>query len=174
MFDDVYEGRSDRRVDTEFRTLQEGLRVVIPAVAVLFSFLLTLPLQASFSELRGVEQIAFYVAFVSAALATVLLVAPSAHQRMRAPISGIPRHTPSDVAAAAWLSIAGTVAFAIAIGAATFLVSALVFEDVAAAIVTILIVGVTAWAWFYLPVVTFSKDDRRQEDASEQSPPRSA
>jgi hypothetical protein len=63
------------------------------------------------------------------------------------------------------------VAFAIAIGAATYLVSALVFEDVLAVIVTILIVGVTAWAWFYLPVVTFSKDDRRQEDASEQSPP---
>jgi Family of unknown function (DUF6328) len=95
MFDDVYESRDDRRVDTEFRTLQEGLRVVIPAVAVLFSFLLTLPLQGSFSELRGSEQIAFYVAFVSAALATVLLVAPSAHQRMRAPISGIPRQTPA-------------------------------------------------------------------------------
>ena len=78
------------------------------------------------------EQTVYYVAFVSAALATVLLVAPSAHQRVRAPISGIPRHTPSDVAAAAWLSIAGTVAFAIAIGAAAYLVSALVFEDVLA------------------------------------------
>jgi Family of unknown function (DUF6328) len=171
VFDDVYEGRDDRRVDTEFRTLQEGLRVVIPAVAVLFSFLLTLPLQRLFSELSGSERIAYYIAFVSAALATVLLVAPSAHQRIRAPISGIPRHTPSDVAAATWLSIAGTVAFAIAIGAATYLVSALVFEDVVAAIVTILIVGITAWAWFYLPAVTFSKDDRPLEDGSEQRRP---
>lgn len=168
MVDDAHESRNDREVDTEFRTLMEGLRVVIPAVAVLFSFLLTLPLQPAFSELRGVERVAFYVAFVSAVLATVLLVAPSAHQRIRAPISGIPRHTPGDVAAATWLSISGTAAFAVAIGAATYLVSTLVFEDVSAAIVTTIVVAVTGWAWFYMPIVTFSK--RKKREAERKSP----
>jgi amino acid transporter len=150
-----------RQVDTEFRTLLEGLRLSIPAVAVLFSFLLTLPLQAAFSDLRAVERFAFYLAFVSAALATVLMVAPSAHQRVRAPISGIPRRSPSDVASATWLSIAGTICFAISIGAAVYLVSALVFEDdVWAGIITALVAGVTAWSWFYMPLVTFNKKKR--------------
>jgi hypothetical protein len=157
MADESSEHGDDREVDTEFRALLEGLRVVIPAVAVLFSFLLTLPLQAAFSDLTDSEQVAYFVAFVSAALATILLVAPSAHQRVRAPISGIPRRTPSDVAASAKLSIAGNVCFAIAIGAATYLVSALVFDNVSAAIVATMIVVVTAWSWFYMPIVTFDK-----------------
>lgn len=168
MSDKSDEQRDDRDVDTEFRTFLEGLRVVIPAVAVLFSFLLTLPLQAAFSDLTDSEQVAFYVAFVNAALATVLLVAPSAHQRVRAPISGIPRRSSSDVAAATKLSIAGTVCFAIAIGAATYLVSALVFNQVSAAVLATVIVVVTAWSWFYMPLVTFSKkkkDAGRHPDA---------
>lgn len=150
---------SDNPVDEEFRTLLEGLRTSIPAVAVLFSFLLTLPLQATFADTRAVERIAFYVAFISATLAMVLLVAPSAHQRVRAPITGIPRRSPQDVAAATWLTIAGTVSFAISVGAATYLVSTLVFEDVTAVIVTAIIVAVTSWSWFYMPLITFSKDD---------------
>jgi len=153
----------DGDVDDQFRALLEGLRLTIPAVAVLFSFLLTLPLQAAFSELRTVEKVVFYVAFISASLATVLVVAPSAHQRVRAPISGIPRRTPSDVAAATWLSIAGTIAFAVSIAAASYLVSALIFtNDLAAGLITAVVAGVTAWAWFYMPAVSFSRDDKEK------------
>lgn len=150
----------DREVDEQFRALLEGLRATLPAIAVLFSFLLTLPLQASFSELRAVELVVYYIAFISASIATILVVAPSAHQRVRAPISGIPRRSPHDVAVAAWLSIAGTVAFAVSIAASTYLVSTLVFHDVAAGVVTAIIAGVTAWSWFYIPLVSFSKDDK--------------
>lgn len=149
----------DRDVDEQFRALLEGLRATLPAIAVLFSFLLVLPLQAAFSELRRVELIVYYIAFISASIATILVVAPSAHQRIRAPISGIPRRSPRDVNAAAWLSIVGTVAFAISIAASTYLVSTLVFEDVAAGIVTAVIAAVTAWSWFYMPLVSFSRDD---------------
>jgi len=163
MADESSESRDDRDVDTEFRTLLEGLRVVIPAVAVLFSFLLTLPLQAAFGDLTDSEQVAYFVAFVSAALATILFVAPSAHQRVRAPISGIPRRSPSDVAASTKLSIAGNVCFAIAIGAATYLVSALVFDNVSAAVIATMIVIVTAWSWFYMPIVTFDKKKKERD-----------
>jgi hypothetical protein len=153
----------DGNVDDQFRALLEGLRLTIPAVAVLFSFLLTLPLQAAFSGLRTTEKVVFYVAFISASLATVLVVAPSAHQRIRAPISGIPRRTPKDVAAAAWVSIAGTVAFAISIAAASYLVSALIFgNDFWAGVITAVVAGVTGWTWFYMPVVSFSRDGREQ------------
>lgn len=150
----------DREVDEQFRALLEGLRATLPAVAVLFSFLLTLPLQASFSGLRTVELVVYFIAFISASIATILVVAPSAHQRVRAPITGIPRRSARDVAVAAWLSIAGTVAFAVSIAASTYLVSTIVFEDVAAGVVTAIIAGVTAWSWFYIPLVSFSKGDR--------------
>lgn len=152
----------DRDVDEQFRALLEGLRATLPAIAVLFSFLLVLPLQAAFSDLRPLDRRVYFVAFISASLATILVVAPSAHQRIRAPISGIPRRSSRDVTAAAWLSIAGTVAFAISIAASTYLVSTLVFQDVAAGIVTAVIAAVTAWSWFYMPLVSFSRDDREE------------
>lgn len=158
--------RKENEVDDQFRTLLEGLRTTLPAVSVLFSFLLILPLQAPFGEIRQVERIVYYVAFVSAALATVLFVAPTAHQRVRAPISGIPRRSPRDVAAATWLTIIATFCFAVSIASVVYLVSALMFQnDLAAAVVTAVIVGVTAWSWFYMPLVTFSKDDHSEEDS---------
>ena len=105
-----------------------------------------------------------------ARLATVLLVGPSAHQRIRGADQRHPQtHPQRRCRRLAVDSRDGGIRHRDRSG--HYLVSALVFEDVLAVIVTILIVGVTAWAWFYLPVVTFSKDDRLQEDASEQSPP---
>jgi len=149
---------SPEEVDDQFRALMEGLRTTIPGVMVLFSFLLVLPLQASFGDLSGVNTVVFYVAFSSSALSAVLLIAPSVHQRVRAPISGIKRRTWSHVMYATKLAIAGTVSFLVAISSVVFLVSSLVFSDPMAIFAT-LVVGVTsAWAWFYLPLVRFNRD----------------
>lgn len=53
------------------------------------------------------------------------------------------------------IAIVGTVAFAISIAAVVYLVSTLVFADLPAAIATIVVALVTAWAWFYVPLVKF-------------------
>jgi hypothetical protein len=125
---------------------------------VLFSFLLILPLQSSFADVSSPNTIVFYVAFASAAVSSVLLIAPSVHQRVRAPISGIKRTRWSHVMYAAKLAIAGTVAFLIAIVAVVFLVSSLVFTDPLAIAATVVIAAIASWAWFYLPLVRFSHD----------------
>lgn len=144
-------------VDDRFRALMEGLRTTIPGVMVLFAFLLTLPLQAPFGDLGRVDSTVFYVAFVSSAVSAVLLIAPSVHQRVRAPLTGIPRSDAGHVMVATRLAIAGTVAFLIAIGAAVYLVTSVVLSDLAAVIVTALVSAVAAWSWFYLPIVTFNR-----------------
>jgi hypothetical protein len=147
-------------VDDQFRALMEGLRTTIPGVMVLFSFLLILPLQASFADLGGVNKTVFYVAFGTAALASVLLISPSVHQRVRAPISGIKRRTWSHVMYATKMAIVGTVAFLIAISAVVFLVSSLVFSDPVAIVATVVLATIASWAWFYVPLVKFdSRDD---------------
>jgi len=138
----------------------EGLRTTIPGVMVLFSFLLILPLQASFGDMADANRIVYYVAFSSAAVSSVLLIAPSVHQRVRAPISGIKRRTWSHVMYATKVAIAGTVTFSIAIAAVVYLVSSLVFSDVFAILATVAIAIVAAWAWFYLPLVEFNRDGK--------------
>jgi len=145
-------------IDDQFRAILEGLRTTIPGVMVLFSFLLVLPLQASFSDVSAPNTIIYYIAFAGAALSSVLLIAPSVHQRVRAPISGIKRRSWSHVMYATKLAIVGTVSFLIAIAAVVYLVSSLVFTDSLAVVATVALATVASWAWFYLPLVTFNKD----------------
>lgn len=150
---------SAEEIDDQFRAIMEGLRTSIPGVMVLFSFLLVLPLQSSFTEIDEVNRIVYYVAFTSAAIAAVLLIAPSVHQRVRAPISGIKRRSWGHVMYATKLAIAGTVFFLIAIAAVVFLVSSLVFTNVLAIAATIAIAVISTWSWFYVPLVSFGNDD---------------
>jgi len=145
-------------LDDAFRGLLEGLRTTLPGVQVLFAFLLTVPLQSSFADVSTENRIVFYTAFMSSAAASVLLIAPSVHQRVRAPISGLRRRTPRHVLIAVKLAIAGTIAAGVAIVAVSYLVSSLVYESRVAAIVAAVIGGITAWAWFYLPLVSFARD----------------
>jgi hypothetical protein len=155
---------SSDEIDDQFRALMEGLRTTIPGVMVLFSFLLILPLQTSFADLSDTNTVVFYVAFISAALASVLLIAPSVHQRARAPISGMRRRSRGHVMFATKLALGGTVAFLVAIAAVVYLVSSLVFSDLLAAVVTVIITSFASWAWFYVPLIRFSKDS--PEEAS--------
>ncbi len=144
-------------VDEAFRAFLEGLRTTLPGVQVLFAFLLTIPFQGSFSELRGIELGAYYIAFFAAAVSSILLIAPSAHQRLRAPQTGVARRSPTHLRFTVTLTNIGTVTFAVALSASVFLVSTLVFDDLtgsaAAAVVSLL----AAWAWFYVPLVSFNR-----------------
>jgi hypothetical protein len=146
---------SPQEVDDQFRAIMEGLRTTIPGVMVLFSFLLILPLQSSFPEISSTNTAVFYTAFLSAALSSVLLIAPSVHQRVRAPISGIRRTTLEHVMTATRIAVVGTVFFLLSISAVVYLVSSVVFADTVAALATAGITLVAGWAWFYVPLVRF-------------------
>ncbi len=146
-------------VDDAFRAIMEGLRTTLPGVQVLFAFLLTLPFQQSFSSLSGVNKGAYLVAFFGSAIASILLIAPSAHQRIRAPFSGVRRRSRSDLAFTVGMTIAGTTVFAVALGAAVYLVTSIILDIPAAAFATAALATLVAWAWFYVPIVTFERTD---------------
>jgi hypothetical protein len=147
--------RDDNDVDDQFRSLMEGVRTTLPGVQVLFAFLLVLPLQAEFSGINAGERVAYYLSFFGSAMASVLLIAPSAHQRLRAPISGVERHSERHLRVAVDLTIAGTIIFSIALGAAVYLISSLTLTDSVAIAATLAVAAVTVWSWFYLPIITF-------------------
>lgn len=149
---------ASEEIDDQFRALMEGLRTTIPGVMVMFSFLLVLPFQGEFVELATLDRVVYYVAFASAAVASVLLIAPSAHQRVRAPISGIKRTTMSHVMTATRLAIIGTGFFMVSIVAVVFMVSSLIVGSLLASISGALAAVLIVWAWLYIPLVRFKRD----------------
>lgn len=147
--------RPDQDPDDAFRALMEGLRTTIPGVTVLFGFLLALPFQSDFGDISAVDRFTYGVAFLSTAVAAVLLIAPSVHQRVRGMMTGVARKTVEHVRAAVALTIAGTVSFLISIVACTYLVTSVRLGSAAAAMSLAGIAGLAGWSWFYLPLVTF-------------------
>jgi hypothetical protein len=149
--------REQTDVDDQFRSLMEGLRTTLPGVQVLFAFLLVLPLQAEFTGISDGEKVAYYVAFFGSAMASVLLIAPSAHQRLRAPITGLERRSERHIDVAVNLGIAGTIIFAIALAAAVYLISSLTLTNSFAIAATVAVGAITVWSWFYLPLIAFRR-----------------
>lgn len=144
-------------VDDQFRAILEGLRTTLPGVQVLFAFLLTLPLQSSFDGIRDMERYAYYVAFFGSAVSSVLFIAPSAHQRLRAPITGVGRRSERHLQTTVKLTIAGTAIFAISLTAAVFLISTLVLTDSSAVAAAVAVAALIVWSWFFIPLVTFQR-----------------
>jgi len=150
-------GAPDNEVDEQFRALMEGLRTTLPGVQVLFGFLLALPFQSDFSTIASVDRFSYGVAFLSSAVASVLLIAPSAHQRVRGLVTGIPRRTRSHLETAVRLTVAGTAAFLVAIMASVHLVTSVRFGSVGAALAMSAIAGLAGWTWFFMPLVSFRR-----------------
>jgi TctA family transporter len=149
---------SQEEVDDQFRALLEGLRTTLPGVQVLFAFLLVFPFYDRFETLSAVEQALYYVALLSSATSSILLIAPSVHQRLRTPVDGVPRRSPLHVLRAAQLSTAGTNIFVIALISAVYLVASLGLGATIAAFAAVLVAMVVGWSWFYIPLVQFRRE----------------
>ena len=70
------------RVNRELMELLNELRVGLPGVQFLFAFLLVVPFQQGGPKTTPVQHDVYYVALVSAAVSTVLLIAPAAQHRV--------------------------------------------------------------------------------------------
>jgi hypothetical protein len=70
------------RIDRELIELLNELRVALPGVQFLFAFLLVVPFQQSADRFTDFQRDVHYVALLSAAVATVLLIAPAAQHRV--------------------------------------------------------------------------------------------
>lgn len=158
--ENVDRSQTGQQVEEEFRSFMEGLRTTMPGAQVLLGFLLILPFQAEFSTLGDVGQGLYLTAFFSAALASILLIAPSVHQRFRAPRSGIARQNRGHVKAAVYVSMVGTIVLGIAIALSTALVVAIVGAGWPAWLGVAVIVATTLYAWIGLPLLDFHEHHR--------------
>jgi ABC-type xylose transport system permease subunit len=142
------EESNGERLDRELMELLQELRVVLPGVQVLLAFLLTAPFQQRFSQLPGSLRNAFFAAIVCATVATALLIAPSAHHRLR----WRERDKEHLLRVANRETIWGTLFLAAAIVLALYVVTNVLFATWVALLTAVLAVALFAWLWYALPL----------------------
>jgi len=141
------EDRQERTARELIELLNE-LRVILPGVQFLFAFLLTVPFSQRFSELDGLETGIFFVTLLCTAIATALLMAPSAQHRVLWR-EGV-RERRLELGNT--LTIAGLIFLVPAMVGAVFVVSNFIFGLGAAVIATLLLGFFFALLWFALPL----------------------
>jgi hypothetical protein len=136
------------RVSRELDELLQQLRIALPGVQVLFAFLLTVPFTNRFDAVDGVARDAFFVAFMATTAATALLLAPVAYARIQF------RHADKErlLRLGTVTAILGLVFLAIAITAVAFVVTQVLYANVAAGIIAAVIAVLLAVLWFGVPL----------------------
>ena len=136
------------RTARELIELLNELRVILPGVQVLFAFLLTVPFTQRFPQLDALETGVFFVTLLCTAVATALLIAPSAHHRvlwrggLREQRLGLGNT----------LTIAGLIFLVPAMVGVVFVITAFIFGLIAAIGVTGLLALSFVLLWFALPL----------------------
>lgn len=149
-----------QRLDRNLQELLAGLRVALPGVQVLFAFLLLLPFQRHFPDLDGRQEGLYFIALFSTALASILLIAPTARHRMR-----FRRGDKAYVVFSAnRLAVAGLVCLGTGIITALLLVSDVIFGSPAAVLATSLVGAVLIWVWFGSPLARTLRTPRGTDE----------
>lgn len=136
------------RIDRELIELLNGLRVALPGVQVLFAFLLTVPFSNGYSRMSGFQRDVFFATFISTAIATAFLIAPSTNHRIQFRQDDKERL----LMRANWLAIVGTVFLAFAVMGAVFLITDIIFGVLATSLATGLLGLLIVWLWYVIPV----------------------
>jgi Kef-type K+ transport system membrane component KefB len=149
------------RLDRELMELLQELRVVLPGVQVLLAFLLTAPFQQRFAQLPGSLRNAYFASIACATMATALLIAPSAHHRLRWRAGEKDRLLRIANREAIW----GTVFLAAAIVLAMYVVTNVLFATWIAVLTAVVGVAVFVWLWYALPLVGRSSPKQKDEES---------
>ena len=136
------------RANRELIELLQELRVATTGVQVLFAFLLTVPFTQQFDELDAADRKVYYAAIMTTAVATLFLIAPTVHHRLRFR-SGVKENL---LRVANVFALIGMALIAAAISLVMYLITKLLYDSKAAAIATACLAAAFAVLWFVVPV----------------------
>jgi uncharacterized protein DUF6328 len=144
------------RLDRNLNELLQELRVALPGVQVLFAFLLTVPFQQGFQKATSFQTDVYGVTLLLTALASALLMAPSAYHRLEFRQDD-KRHI---VYMANRFSIIGFAVLAAAMSSAVLLVTDYLYSSTTSLIATIGAACVLYGLWYALPLARRAKHAR--------------
>ena len=142
------EESADERQNRQLTELLNELRVALPGVQMLFGFLLAVPFSQRFSAISSNQRLLYYVAFISAAAASVCFIAPTSFHRIvwqRGKKAVLLRVSNA-------LAIAGTVCLAAAITTVVLFITSYLYGSSQAALAGGLILAALVSLWYLLPL----------------------
>ena len=135
------------RVNRELIELLNELRVALPGVQFLFAFLLIVPFQQTVDRITDFQRDVYYVALISAAVATALLIAPAAQHRVL-----FRQHAKEGLLKRSHRSaFAGLLALGIAICAVLLLVVDVLFDRTQASLTAGVVAALLIYWWIAVP-----------------------
>jgi hypothetical protein len=72
--------------DGDLSDLNDELRVLLPGTTTLTAFLIILPFNSGFAEIRDQQKAVYLITFLCAVLSLVLFTAPAVHHRLQRPL----------------------------------------------------------------------------------------
>jgi uncharacterized protein DUF6328 len=135
------------RIDRNFTELLGELRIALPGVQVLFAFLLTVPFAQGFAKLTEFERYLYLIVLLLTALASALLIAPTAYHR----VLFRKGYKPEILSFANRAAMIGLAVLALAMSGAILLITHVLFSAAAAIVVASLAGLVFAALWYLLP-----------------------
>jgi prolipoprotein diacylglyceryltransferase len=138
----------EEKLNRELIELLNELRVALPGVQILFAFLLAVPFTQRFANATELQKDMFFFTFLCAAASTALLIAPSAYHRLT-----WRQHDKEHLLKISnRFSIWGTVFLATAMSSTVFVVTDMLFNVTAAALVAAATAGFYAFFWYVMPL----------------------
>jgi hypothetical protein len=144
----VAEETKEERIDRELIELLNELRVALPGVQVLFAFLLIVPFSNGYVRMTAAQKDIFFATFISTALATAFLIAPSANHR----ILFRQRDKEQLLRRSNRQSVIGLVFLTLAVVGATALITDVIFSSLAATLAATGVAVVLLVVWFVVPI----------------------
>lgn len=136
------------RLNRELDQLLGELRVALPGVQVLLAFLLTVPFTDRFHDLPLSARDVYFAAVTLVAVASILLMAPTVHHRIR-----FRRGTKAEmIRTANRLALGGMVCLGLGLGAVVFVAGEAAFPGSWVRWVGPVLVVVAGVVWFGIPV----------------------
>jgi cation transport ATPase len=146
--------RTKEELDQEWSELVEEHRLAMPGTQVLFAFLLILPFQQRFRDLTEGQTYVYYSALLCAAVAIVLLIAPTAAHRM------LWRQGDKEalLRTSTFTAIAATGFLAAGMTASVYLITDFLYGEPATAIVVTVLAGLFIGFWYAYPLARRLRD----------------
>ncbi len=139
-----------QRVNRELIELLNELRVALPGVQVLFAFLLAVPFSQGFTSTTSFQRALFFGTLSSTAVASVLLIAPSAWHRLHFRQKDKERVLLTSNS----LTIAGLGFLAAAMVGAVMLIADFIYSPTLTIVSGVVAVALFGWFWAVLPIST--------------------
>jgi hypothetical protein len=138
----------EKKQDRELIELLNELRVALPGVQVLFAFLLMVPFSQGYPKVTQPQKAGYAVALMAAAVATAFLIAPTAFHRLR--FRAHDKESLLEISNR--LTIVGTLALAVSIVAAVFMITDFIFGGAVTLLLTIPTAALLGILWYGLPL----------------------